>query len=131
MLDAREYFRLWLLSLEGVTSLVGDRVYCDPLPEGESLPAVSYACKGTPEAEGVPLQEMSATVWCWSGSEGGARQVYGALASALKVPGAETAQVDGEVLSGLGLEGQESTDQDPDRPGVWITQCMVTFAMGM
>lgn len=131
MLDARDYFRLWLLSLEGLTSLVGDRVYCDPLPEGTAFPAVSYVCKSTPEEEGVPLQEVSATVWCWSENEAGARALYGAIAGALCVPDGHSRQVGGEMLSGLGIEGQESTDQDPDKPGVWVTQCTVSFAMDL
>lgn len=129
MLDAREYFRLWLLSLEGLGALSGDRVYCDPLPKETPFPSVSYFCKSLPEGEGVPLQNVTATVWCWGRTEEESRRVYGALVSALLSPGAETARVGGQVLSGLSLEGEEKTDQDLELHLAWVTQCTVVFAM--
>ncbi len=130
MLDAGDYFRLWLLSLSGVVALVTDRVFSEPLPFETAHPAVSYFCKSSPVGGDVPMQEVSATVYCWGRTEDEAKALYGVLFSALHATGGETARVGGQVLSGLSIEGQEMTDQDLELHQAWYTKCEVVFAMG-
>lgn len=129
MRDPRLTFRQYLLSLTGLTALVGTRIYCDPLPNKAALPAVTYFTQSTLEEEGFPIQEVTATVHCFGKNEQEARGVFGALVTALQAEGADEVTIGGEVLSGIDMEGSETTDQAADVDDFWFTKCQITFAM--
>jgi hypothetical protein len=86
--DTNAIARAYLVTQAGLTSLVGGaspRIYCPALPEGATLPAISYFTRGGNSTPYIPpIVEPSVQFSCWADNLITARQIYGALYDALQ-----------------------------------------------
>ena len=81
--DTNSIIRAYLVTQATLTGLIGGatpRIYCPRLPEGHTLPAVSYFTRGgIPEKYVKELVNPSVQFDCWATSPLSARTIYRAL----------------------------------------------------
>jgi len=83
--DANAILRAWLVTQADLTDVVGQRLYVPRLPEGATLPALSFAIRGgTANPHIPPLPEPSFQFDCWGTTPQEAREVYRALYTILQ-----------------------------------------------
>jgi hypothetical protein len=84
LLDTNSVLRKLLADNAALKALVGTRVYAGKLPEGASLPAVTFAATGGRADEVISVMpEPSFQVSTWADDPIEARQVYRAVYDAL------------------------------------------------
>jgi hypothetical protein len=129
MTDPRKYFRLYLLSLPELTAIVGDRIQSVPVPLETAFPFVGYDIStGSDDYEEEPLQEVSATVFCYAKDKAGqaSRELFFTLQNAIKD---DQVQIAGQVLSGIDIVGKVETFLDNSEEDVWYTKATIEFSM--
>jgi hypothetical protein len=81
--DTNAIIRAYLVTQTALTNLIGGaspRIYCPKLPQGITLPAISFLTGGGQNKPEVPyVVSPSVQFSCWDDDPIGARQVYRAL----------------------------------------------------
>lgn len=85
MIDTNAVVRAYLLTVAGITALVGDRVYMGRADENTTLPNISFFTRGGSSTPYIPpIPTPSKQFDCWAADPITARQVYRALYDALQ-----------------------------------------------
>ncbi len=124
LVDTNTLIRTYLTTPTAITAaliaLVPDRIYCPRLPEGATLPAISYFTRGgRANAEIVHAVSPSIQFDCWADNPIEAREVYRALFDALQGVGNAAVDVAGTTyyITKAREEVQGQDLQDVDIPG--------------
>ncbi|MCG3197087.1 MAG: hypothetical protein GHCLOJNM_01571 [bacterium] len=122
MVDPNAVLRAHLLTVSGVTAVVGDRVWAVLLKPGYTPsvgPAVTFACRGGRTNPHVPdLPSATVQIQCWGSTPFVARSLYGAVYDALQ--GVERVQVGSNVIDSMveDVAGQDLVDPGTEWPNV-------------
>lgn len=120
--DTNSILRAWLVAQTSLTNLVNTRIYCGKLPEGATLPAITFVTNGGQADETIAtFPEASIQFNCWADDPIEARQIYRALYDALYPLLRESVTVGTNTYYILWT--QETTHgidlQDPDIPNYY------------
>lgn len=96
----------YLLGEANITGLVGTQIFCPRIPEGESLPAISFFCRGGPSGSKYvsPDTDGSFQFDCWADDPLEARNIYIQLRESLHGVENQTVTISGHDYKLLGAE---------------------------
>jgi hypothetical protein len=83
--DTNSIVRAYLVGQATLTDIVSTRIFCPRLPEGTTLPALSFFTRGgvdNPHIETIEIPSIQFD--CWDDDPIGAREVYRALYNVLQ-----------------------------------------------
>jgi len=88
LVDSNRLIRTYLLTsctlTDPLIALIGDKIFCPRLPEGTTLPAISFFTRGGSADPDVPKYTLPSVQFdCWADNPQEAREVYRALYDAL------------------------------------------------
>lgn len=115
--DTNSIIREYLSNQAVLTGVVSTRISCPRLPEGATLPAVSFFTRGGTSTPYIPgIVNPSVQFDCWAASFIGAREVYRALYDVFQGIQNQDVVVGGttyKILSAIEeVQGQDLTDTE-------------------
>lgn len=129
MADAGSSLRAYLLTKTAITTIVGQRIYCDVLPQGATLPAITFYRISTVRDHTIGdctrLAHARFQIDCWSNS----RSTSDSISHAIRACGITSYRgtTDSIWFSGVEIDSGEQHLVEPPTDGSQVHRYVTTF----